>query len=114
VDPSVDHPDVLGVGVSGEFSMAGGVSGGLTAFVMTPDLLEKLCCGSVAGGVKFCTLGATACGFTTHVKRVAMERNHLYVSGGQNSAFTHHHVPVAALAPDQVSALLKEQHSKED
>jgi hypothetical protein len=81
---------------------------------MTPAFLEKLCCGAVAGRVKFCALGATACGFTMHVKRVNVESNHLYVSSGQNSSFMHHHVPVSALAPDQVSALLKEQHSKED
>jgi hypothetical protein len=40
------------VGVSGEFLLSGGVSGGLTAFVVTPELLDTLCCGAVAGGVK--------------------------------------------------------------
>jgi hypothetical protein len=33
---------------------------------------------------------------------------------GRNSAFSHHHVPVDALDPDQVAVLLHEQHSQED
>ncbi len=45
-----------GVGVSGEFSLSGGVTSGLSAFVMMPDSMDSLCFGVVAGGVKFCTL----------------------------------------------------------
>lgn len=48
---SAERVVALGVGVSGEFSVARGVTGGLTAFVMTPDLLESLYWGAVAGGV---------------------------------------------------------------
>ncbi len=81
---------------------------------MTPDLLESLCCGAVAGGVKLCTLGAGACSFLMHSKKVEVVTNHVYVSTGRNSAFTHHHGPADALEPDQIVALLQEQHSQED
>jgi len=103
------------VGVSGEFLLSGGgVSGGLTAFVVTPELLDTLCCGAVAGGVKFCTLGSRSCSFTTHQRKAEVFPGHIYVSAGRNSAFTFHHVPTAALATDQLSTLLQEQHSKEE
>jgi hypothetical protein len=42
--------DALVGGVSGEFSLSGGVAGGLSVFIMTPDLCADLCCGAVAGG----------------------------------------------------------------
>jgi hypothetical protein len=48
---SAERVVALGVGVSGKFSVARGVTGGLTSFVMMLDLLESLCCGAVAGGV---------------------------------------------------------------
>ncbi len=81
---------------------------------MTPDLLENLCFGAVSGGVKFCTLGAASCSFSTHVKKVEVFSNHLYVSTGRNSAFTHHHIPVEDLTRDQITTLLQEQHSQAD
>jgi hypothetical protein len=102
------------VGVSGEFLLSGGISGGLTAFVVTPESLDTLCCGAVAGGVKFCTLGSRSCSFTMHQRKAEVFSGHIYVLAGRNSAFTFHHAPTAALATDQLSALLQEQHSKED
>jgi hypothetical protein len=90
------------------------VAGGLSAFVMTPDLHDSLCCGAVAGGFKFCTLGAHACTFSTHVKKVTPLPNHIYVSTGRNSAFTHHRVPGDVLAPDHVHELLKEYHTPKE
>jgi len=103
-----------GVGVSGESVVSGGGSGSLSAFVLTPELHEQLCLGAVAGGVKFCTLGAVSCNFVTHAKKVEVFADHLYVATGKNSAFTHHHVPVASLTLDQLEGLLQERHSKEE
>ncbi len=112
VAPSAASSAVAGVGVSGEFLLAGGVSGGLSAFIVTPGLLAMMCCGAVAGGVKFCTLGARSCQFTTHHKKVEVFQDHIYVAAGRNSAFTFHHAPISALAPEQLDALLQEQHSQ--
>jgi hypothetical protein len=42
--------DALGGGLSGESLLPGGVPGGLSAFIMTPELYDSLCCGAVAGG----------------------------------------------------------------
>jgi len=112
---SVEQLVPSGAGVSGESFVSGGPSsGGLLVFVVTPELHASLCCGSVAGGVKFCTLGADACTFTTHSKKVEVLVNSLYVSTGRNSAFSHHHVPVGALSQDQLDHLLEESHSKEE
>jgi hypothetical protein len=82
--------------------------------VLTPELHDQLCLGAVAGGVKFCTLGAVSCNFVTHAKKVEVFADHLYVATGKNSAFTHHHVPVASLTLDQLEGLLQERHSKEE
>jgi hypothetical protein len=97
----------------GEFSVAGGLSGGLPVFVATPALIVDMCCGAVAGGVKFCTLQSSECSFTTHNKKVEVVGGSLYVSTGRNSAFTHHHAPTSALSAEQVADLLKERHPKE-
>jgi hypothetical protein len=77
---SMDPVALLGVGDSGEFSLARGVAGGLTAFVMTPDLLEHWCCRAVAGGVKFCTLGSDSCTFSTHMKKAEVFKDHIWVN----------------------------------
>jgi hypothetical protein len=91
--PDGDH------GVSGEFLLSGGVAGGLPAFVMTPDLIAKLCCGAVAGGVKFCTLNSSTCTFTSHaVKKVSVTKGDIYISTGRNSAFSNHHAPASTLS----------------
>ena len=71
-------------------------------------LLASLCCGAVAGGIKFCTLGAESCTFTMHSKKVEVHVNSLYISMGRNSA------PVDALTQDQLSHLLEEAHSKDE
>jgi len=71
-----------------------------------------MCCGAVAGGVKFCTLGAKSCNFTTHHKKVEVFQDHVYVAAGRNSAFSFHHAPISVLASDQLDVLLQEQHSQ--
>jgi hypothetical protein len=80
--------------------------------VTAPDLLDKMCCGAVSGGIKFCTLGADACLFTTHSKKVSVLPGAIYISTGRQSAFSFHHAPVTALDEGQVERLLEERHSK--
>ena len=111
---SVASSVVTGSGGSGEFLLAGGVTGGLTAFVLTPDLNAVMCCGAVAGGVKFCTLGEQSCSFTTHNRKVEVSPGHVYIAAGRNSAFTFHHAPADALSVDQLGKLLQEQHSQSE
>jgi hypothetical protein len=77
---------------------------------MTPELCDALCCGAVTGGVKFCTLGAETCSFATHTKKVGVVPDHIYISKGCQSAFAHHHAPIAVLSHDELSALLEEWH----
>jgi len=103
-----------GSGTSGESVVSGGLSGGLLAFVVMPELLASLCCGAVAGGVKFCTLGSDSCTFSTHSKKVDIQVNSLYISTERNSAFSHHHAPVDALSHDQLARLLEESHPKDE
>ena len=112
---SVEQVVASGVGHPGESSVvAGGLSGGLLGFVVKPELRSTMCCGAVAGGVEFCTLGAEACTFTTHSKKVEVHADSLYISTGRNSAFTHHHAPVAVLTQEQLTRLLEEAHPKEE
>lgn len=106
--------NALGGGVSGESLLSRGVPGGLSAFIMIPELYDGLCCDAVAGGVKFCTLGVGVCTFSTHSKKVVVVPDHLYVSTGCQSAFTHHHAPTTSLSSAQLSTLLKERHSREE
>ena len=63
-------------------------------------------------GIKFHTLGAQTCTFTTHAKKVGVF-THLYVSTGKNNTFTHHHAPVDVLGEGQLEVLLQERHDKE-
>jgi len=111
---SVEHLVASGSGTSGESVVSGGLSGGLLAFVVMPELLASLCCGAVAGGVKFCTLGSDSCTFSTHSKKVDIQVNSLYISTERNSAFSHHHAPVDALSHDQLARLLEESHPKDE
>jgi hypothetical protein len=83
-------------------------------FVTTPELLDLMCCGAVAGGVKFCMLRSSECTFTTHSKKVEVASDAIYISTGRNCAFSHHHAPVSRLEDSQLPLLLSEQHSKED
>jgi hypothetical protein len=103
-----------GGGRSGEFLVSGGSTSGLSVFVITPDLLDKMCCRAVAGGIKFCTLASAECSFTTHSKKVEVHSNSVYISTGRQSAFSHHYVPVANLSEEQVGRLLAERHSKDE
>jgi len=105
---------MVGIGVSGELSAAGGVAGGLTAFVLTPDLFAQLCCGAVAGSVNFYTLGSNACTFIKHQKKVDVVVNHIYLSTGHNSVLTHHHMPASLVDHEHLVELLTEQHSQSE
>ncbi len=95
------------------FLFWGGSTGGLSVFVITPDLLDKMCCGAVAGGIKIRTLVSAECSFTTHSKKVEVRSNSVYISTGRQSAFSHHYAPVANLSEEQVGRLLAERHSKD-
>ena len=98
----------------GEFFLSGGSTGGLSAFVTTPDLLEKMCLGAVAGGVKFCTLESSVCSFSSHTKKVEVRPDAIYISTGRQSAFSLHYAPVASLSGEQVERLLEERHTKDE
>jgi len=105
---------VAGVGgSSGESSLSGGFSAGLPVFVTSSESLSVMCRGAVAGGVKFCTLDSQECSFSTHVKKVEVQVNAVYISTGRNSAFTHHHAPVDGLSDVQLADLLREVHPKD-
>ncbi len=80
---------------------------------MTPDLIAKLCCGAVTGGVKFCTLNSATCTFTSHaVKKVSVTEGDIYISTGCNSAFSNHHAPASPLSEADLQELLKEHHTE--
>jgi len=106
------------VGVSGEFLLSSGVSGGdaavLSVFEMTADLHGLLCLGVVGNGLKFCTLGADQCLFMTHSKKASMDVGSLYISSGRNSAFARHSIQVDLLSPEQLSFVLSEKHTREE
>jgi hypothetical protein len=96
----------------GEFLLSRGVTGGLSSFVMMPELFGSLCHGAVLGGIKFCTLGSGACSFSSHSKKVPITMGHIYISTGRNSTFTNCHVPAAALPDSDLQTLLLERHSE--
>lgn len=86
---SVSFPSDLGMGVAGAAVLVSdrehGVFGDFLlsgeAFVIMRDLIASLCCGAVAGGVKFCTLNSSSCTFTSHVaKKVAVTKGDIYIS----------------------------------
>jgi hypothetical protein len=107
-----------GGGVPGEFLPSSGVSGGgaavLSVFEMTADLHGVLCLGVVGNGLKFCTLGANQCSFTTHSKKAATDVGSLYIASGRNSAFARHSIRADLLSHEQLSAVLAEKHTREE
>jgi hypothetical protein len=105
------------VGSSGEFSsfhLSGGVAGDLSVFVLTPELLQNMCCGAVSGGVKFCTLGASRCTYTSHQKKVGGYPNEFYITAPRNTAYSNHHASTSLLSDDQLTNVLLEHHTKEE
>jgi hypothetical protein len=100
-------PGLEGGRVSGEFFLrAGGSGGDLSVFVLNPECASQLCLGTVNGGIKFYTLGRDKCTFSTHSRKVNVDLNHVYILGGKNAAFTHHHIPAVLLGPN-LPAFLK-------
>ena len=104
---------------SGEFSsflsVAGGGAGDLSLFLLSPDIKSSLCLGLIRGGLKFCTMGAGRCNFSSHVKKKAETwDNHLYIAADSKSAFVNHHIPRSILDESQLSIILSERHTKED
>jgi hypothetical protein len=107
-----------GVGDSGELSLSsvasGGGAGDLSLFIMSPDLKRSLCLRAVSRGLKFCTLGASHCTFTTHSKKVDVVEGDLYLSAGRNSGFSNHHIPKTVLMNEQLRLILQERHTKDE
>jgi len=105
-----------GSGRTGESDVVlpGGSTGGLSVFVLLPDQADKMCLGAVAGGIKFCTLDAGMCSFSTNSKKVEVTPRAIYISTGRQSAISHHFAPVDLLTQDQIDRLLEERHSKEE
>jgi hypothetical protein len=98
-----------GFGAQSESFLSGGVSSsGHDIFVTYPDVLDKLCCGMVNGGVKFCTLGVEHCSYSTHSKKVQVLPNHIYIKEGPKAAFTYHKIPAAQFSVDQLHQFLGE------
>lgn len=55
-----------------------------------------MCLGAVNGGVKFCTNSCDQFAIAAHQKKVEVQPNHVYISGGKKSAFTYPHLPAVA------------------
>jgi len=104
VDPSGEFPSL---------HLSDGGGGGLSVFVLTAELVQDMCCGAVSGGVKFCTLGASKCTFSSYHKKVAVLSDELYSAAPRNTAYSSHHVPVRLLSEGQLMAVLREQHPKD-
>jgi len=106
------------VGVPGEYLPSSGFSGGgaavLSVFEMTADMHCLLCLGSVGNGLKFCTLGADQCSFSTHAKKVVVDVGSLYISSGRNSAFARHSIKAGLLSSEQLFSVLGEKHTREE
>jgi hypothetical protein len=81
---------------------------------MTADMDSNLCLGSVGNGLKFCTLGALQCTFSTHSKKVQVSQDTLYIAAGRNSAFTHHCISTSCLSSAQIIDILQERHTEEE
>jgi hypothetical protein len=97
------------------FSVAGGGAGGLSLFLLTLDVKSSLCQGLVKGGLKFCTLGAGGCSYSSHLKKKAiLSDNHLYIAVDNKSAYVNHHIPTSILSENQLSLILSEHHTKEE
>jgi len=106
------------VGRSGEYRgpplLSGGGVGDLVLFELSPILKSSICLGALSGGLKFCTLGASGCSYSSHIKKASVEANRLYISTGRNSAFINHYVDVSLLTAMQKEAMLAERHTKEE
>lgn len=96
------------------FPGGGGGSPGHDIFVTYPDMLSKLCCGMVNGGVKFCTLGVDHCSYSTHSKKVQVLPHHVYIKAGSKAAFSHHKIPVSNFSVEQLQCLLGETRSLDE
>lgn len=59
----------FGESLSPPFS-EGGVLGSFSLFLMKPEFHSSLCLGSVAKGLKYCTLRCGTCSYTAHSKKV--------------------------------------------
>ncbi len=102
------------LGATGESFVPVAVSGGGASpsrwvFKMTSDLQCTLFLGFVGNGLKFCTLGAEKCAFTTHTKKVRVDVGSLYIASVRNSAFLHYAIPSSLLSPTQLTTILKER-----
>jgi hypothetical protein len=114
-EPYVAVAPDASVGSSGEFfspPLSGGVSGSLPVVLMKPEFLRSLCLGSVSKGLKFCTLGAEACTYYTHSKKIKVVPEDLYIMADNKSAFANHHIPASLLCSDQLATILTEQYTK--
>jgi hypothetical protein len=84
-------------------------------FEMTVDIIcHAPCFGAVGNGIKFCTLGAGQCTFSSHAKKVSTKVRALYIVVNRNSAFAPHSIQASLLSPDQLSVVLMEKHTKEE
>jgi hypothetical protein len=59
-------------------------------------------------GLKFCTLGADQCSFTSHSKKAPTEVGALYIASIRNSVFTCHCIQANLLSSPQLSSMLAE------
>jgi hypothetical protein len=106
-----------GEGGSGEFIVrAGGGPGpkNYSIFILSPELSDTLCLGSVNNGIKFCMASGKECTVGTHSKKVAVEHHHIYVNAGKGAAFSDPHVPTAYLEASILNAYLAELRPRED
>ena len=77
------------------------------------EIKKNLCLGSVAKGLKFCTLGSTVCQRPSHQKKPKVVVGDLNKGAGRNSAYTNHHIPSRLLSPVPLETILSECHTKE-
>ncbi len=117
-EPYVAVAPDASVGSSGEFfsppHSGGGVSGLLPVVLMKPEFLRSLCLGAVSKGLKFCTLGAEACTYSTHSMKIKVVPKDLYIMADNKSAFANHHIPASLLSGDQLATILTERHTKDE
>jgi hypothetical protein len=98
---SVGYSILDGEGLSsGEFSLR--TSGGsgtrdLHVFVLSPESMSQLCLGAVSGGVKFCMLSNDKCSIQAHSRKVQVEPDTVYISGGKKSAYAHPRLPIDSI-----------------
>lgn len=100
-------------GSSGESNRSNGGTS-CPVFVTTPEVIASICMGAVNGGVKFCTLGADTCSYSTHEKKVSVKENHIYIASTNKSAFSHHYLSTGLLTRDELTALTMETRPLEE